>query len=87
MPKYAEEEEPYIGSFVTLRADGPLHVVAVDPPLPDGLDRTRTYSTKDAAFGYARELWCEHRLPFRDFSDGNTGRDQAEICARNIRRL
>jgi hypothetical protein len=41
--------------------------------MPDGLDRTRTYTTKDAAWGYARDLWCEHRLPFRDETDGNTG--------------
>jgi hypothetical protein len=77
-----EDVEDYRGPFVTLCADGLGYRVTIDPPLPDRLDRSRNYACKSQAWGYARELWCRHRLPFRDFSDGNTGRDQAEIYAR-----
>jgi hypothetical protein len=67
--------EPYTGPFVTLRPDGPLYTVNVEPTLPDGLDRSRTFGCKSQAYGHARDLWSEHRLPFKDFSEGNTGQN------------
>jgi hypothetical protein len=45
--------------------------VSVEPPLPDGEDRTRTYADKVGAWTYAQGLWTDHRLGFRDESLGN----------------
>jgi hypothetical protein len=71
------EAEEYHGSFVILRPDRMGFIVTVEPPLPDGEDRTRTYAEKHSAWGFARELWCELRLPFRDESDVRTTLDNA----------
>lgn len=68
------DPDPYTGPFVTLRADGPLYTVDIEPRLPDGLDRSRTYACKSQAWGYARDLWVSTCLPFKDYSEGNVGR-------------
>lgn len=68
------EEEAYHGPLVILRSVGMGYLVTVDPPLPDGHDRTRTFAMKNDAWGYARGLWSDHRLPLRDESGGNTAR-------------
>jgi hypothetical protein len=64
-----EDDEPYHGSFVTLRPHGIGFAVAIEPALVDELDSSRTFACKSQAWGHARDLWCKHRLPFRDFSD------------------
>ena len=69
-----DEPEPYQGPFVVLRPVGMGFVVTVDPPLPDGHDRTRTFSTKDAAWNYAQATWSDNRLPLLDLSAGNVSR-------------
>jgi hypothetical protein len=73
-----EEEEVYRGSFVILRPVDMGYFVTVDPPLPDGHDRTRTFAMKNDAWRYASGLWSEHRLPLRDETDGNTARQFSE---------
>lgn len=76
------EPEAYTGPFVILYAVGMGWSVGVYPPLPDGLDRSRTFACKSEAWRYAQALWSEWRLPFKDLSAGNTGRDQSAIRAR-----
>lgn len=70
-----DEPEEYHGSFVILRPTGMGYSVTVAPPLADGQDRSRTFVTKIDAWSYASGLWTDHRLPFRDETDGNTGRE------------
>lgn len=72
------DPKPYEGPFVTLRTDGRLYTVTVEPPLPDALDRSRTFACKSQAWGYASDLWRSGHLPFRDFTDGNTGQQNAK---------
>jgi hypothetical protein len=68
-----EEPEPYRGPFVVLEPDPLGYRVSVDPPVH--LNMTRTYRTKDAAWGYARDLWTMLHCPFRDLTDHNTARN------------
>jgi len=57
--------------LVVLRPVAEGWQISVEPPLPDGEDRTRTYGTKTAAWSYAQGLWSDFRLGFRDESVGN----------------
>jgi hypothetical protein len=68
----AEEPEPYDGPFVVLRPDPIGYRVSVDPPI--GPDIDRTYREKHDAWGYARDLWIENRLPLLDLTEGNIAR-------------
>lgn len=67
------DPEPYTGPFVTLRNDGALYNVTIEPLPVDGDARTRTYACKSQAWLYASGLWSAMRLPFKDFTDGYTG--------------
>lgn len=72
-----EEEEPrprYTGPFVVIRPDGLDYVVAVEPVLPNGEGQPRTFASKHDAFGAARVLWTEHKLPCRDMTISETAR-------------
>ncbi|WP_374944108.1 hypothetical protein [Sphingomonas sp.] len=70
------EELPYAGPIVRLRSSSDGLQVLIDPPLPNGAQYRREFPAlhRDAAFGYARELWQDHRLGFMDESSGNWGR-------------
>lgn len=67
----------YCGSFVTLNAsdDGLIYTVAIEPPIPGSESGPRSFGSKSEAFGQGAEWWRLHGLPFKDFTDGNTGRD------------
>jgi hypothetical protein len=72
-----DEEEPrsrYDGPFVVIRPEGLDYIVAVEPVLPTGEGEPRTFATKHDAFGAARVLWTEHRLPVRDCTIPETAR-------------
>ena len=62
-------------SFVTLRPDGLRYAVAIEPRLPTGEGEPRSFVCKSEAWAEARSLWSDHRLGFRDFTDGCTGRE------------
>lgn len=59
------------GSVVVIRPAPEGYSVDVDPPLPDGLNRARTFADKAAAWGYAQATWVEHRLGLRDETRAN----------------
>ncbi len=67
----------YRGSFVTLNAsdNGLIYTVAIEPPIPGSESGPRSFGSKSEAFGQGAEWWRLHGLPFKDFTDGNTGRD------------
>ncbi len=73
-----DEEEPrlrYSAPFVCIRPAGDLAwSVSIEPILPNGIGEPRTYGSKHEAFGAARDLWTEHKLPCRDFTIGETAR-------------
>jgi len=73
MPLDQQEPLPrYTGPFVCIRpADDLAWSVSIEPILPTGEGEPRTFGSKHEAFGAARELWQAHRLPVRDFTDGN----------------
>jgi hypothetical protein len=72
------EEEPrprYSGPFVCIRpVDGFSWSVGIEPILSTGEGEPRTYGSKSEAFGAARALWSDHRLPCRDMTVGETAR-------------
>ena len=74
----ADEEEPrprYTGPFVCVRPAGDfLWSVGIEPILPTGEGEPRTYGSKSEAFGAARALWSDHRLPLLDLTVGGTAR-------------
>lgn len=72
-----QEPEPYNGPFVVLRAAEPRYVVLVEPPRSDGAGAPRSYACKHSAWGAARTLWCDLRLPFRDETEGHFGNTNA----------
>ena len=78
-----DEEPPYSGPYVTVRADGPTFAVAIEPPLHSGEGHPRTFASKHDAWGAARELWTVNRLPLRDFTVSETAR--AEITKKSSR--
>ena len=77
-----DEEEPhprYSGPFVCIRPAGDLEwTVSIEPILPTGEGEPRTYASKHEAFGAARELWSEHKLPCRDMTVSETARANRE---------
>lgn len=77
-----EEAGAFHGPFVVIRPIGMGYEVTVNPPLPDGQDRTRTFATKHDAWGYASGIWREWHLPVRDLTEGNTGRSPRELHGR-----
>lgn len=69
-----EPEPPYDGPFVVLSFADPIgFTVAIDPP-PPGLDPTRTFSDKQAAWAYASQWWTALRCPLRDLTHKNVAR-------------
>jgi hypothetical protein len=68
--------------LVVLRPVSAGYQVTVEPPLPDGRDRTRTYSDKVSAWAYAQGLWTDHRLGCCDETDGHGGRERAKASER-----
>ena len=67
----------YRRSFVTLKAssDGLLYTVAIEPPIPGSESGPRSFGCKSQAWAQGAVWWRRHGLPFKDFTDGNTGRD------------
>lgn len=57
--------------IVVLSAVPEGFAVDVRPPLPDCLNRARTFADKSAAWAYAQATWVEHRLGLRDETVGN----------------
>ncbi|MGN6156265.1 MAG: hypothetical protein ACTHN4_11125 [Sphingomicrobium sp.] len=69
-----EEQEPYVGPFVVIEPEPHgQYRVSIDPLT--GLDLSRHFDGKDAAWSYARDLWSIFKLPLRDLTDGNTARE------------
>ena len=66
-------EPPYAGSYVTIRPDGLHYIVSIEPLLATGEGAPRSFDNKHEAFGVARDLWCDHRLPLLDLTDGYVG--------------
>jgi hypothetical protein len=62
-------------SLVIIRPVPEGYQVDVQPPLPDGEDRARTFADKVSAWSFAQGLWTEHRLGCVDETDGRTGRE------------
>jgi len=62
---------PQAKPIVILRPVPEGYSVAVEPPLPDGEDRTRTFADKSGAWTFAQGLWTDHKLGFRDETVGN----------------
>lgn len=62
---------------VVLRPAPEGYAVDVDPPLPDGLSRARTFATKLAAWTYASALWRDHGLGLRDETFIGTSRTRS----------
>lgn len=75
--KHDHHAPKYRGSFVTLNAsdDGLIYTVAIEPPITGNESGPRSFGSKSEAFGQGAAWWRLHRLPFKDFTDGNTGRD------------
>ena len=65
-----EDEALYNGPYVTVRPIGTAYSVAIEPPPPTGDGEPRTFGSKHEAFGAARDLWTEHRLPCLDLTEG-----------------
>lgn len=79
MPPDWEEPRPrYSGPFVCIRPLGLDYEVSIIPVLPTGEGEPRTYGSKIEAFGAARDLWTEHRLPCRDMTIGDVARTYRE---------
>lgn len=74
MPDGEEPRPRYSGPFVVIRPDGLDYIVGVEPVLPNGEGQPRAFSSKHEAFGAARDLWTEHRLPVRDCTIGDVAR-------------
>jgi len=77
MPPDGEEpRRRYAGPFVVIRAEaeGFAYQVSVEPILPTGEGEPRTFASKHEAFGAARDLWTQHRLPCRDMTIGEVAR-------------
>lgn len=75
MPPEEQPRPRYTGPFVTIRPAGDLAwSVCIEPILPTGEGRPRTYGSKHEAFGAARVLWTEHGLPLRDMTVCETSR-------------
>jgi hypothetical protein len=53
------------------------YTVSIDPPLPDGEDRSHTFADKAAAWSLAQAWWTEHRLGLRDETIINVTRNSA----------
>ena len=72
MPPDEEGPRPrYSGPFVCIRPTADLAwSVSIEPILPTGDGKPRTYGSKHEAFGAARDLWTEHKLPCLDLTDG-----------------
>lgn len=52
--------------------------ISVEPPLPDGRDRTLTFADKSGAWAYAQGIWADHRLGLRDETVGNVSKPRRE---------
>ena len=69
-------------SLVTIRRVPEGYFVNVEPPLPDGEDRRRTFGSKCAAFSYAGGIWSEHRLGACDMTENiGSANHQTKIIA------
>jgi hypothetical protein len=78
-----DEAEPYRGPFVVIEPEPHGHYrVSIDPMT--GLDLSRRFDGKNAAWSYARDLWSIFRLPLRDLTDGNVARDIPKRSTRKI---
>lgn len=66
--------ERYAGPFVCIRPVGLDYEVSIIPALPTGEGEPRTYGSKIEAFGAARDMWTEHKLPCRDMTIGDVAR-------------
>jgi hypothetical protein len=75
----------YRGSFVTLNVspDGLLYTVAIEPPIPGSENGPITFGCKSQAWSQGAAWWRLHGLPFKDLTDGNTGREQASYYSEN----
>jgi hypothetical protein len=67
------DEVHYVGPFVVLEPDAMGYCVRIEPSV--GNRATRTFRGKHEAWGYARDLWTELGLLFRDLTDSNVRRD------------
>lgn len=69
MPPDEEEAQPdFAGPVVVIRpVDGIAWTVGIEC-------QPRTYGSKHEAFGAARALWSDHRLPCRDMTVAETAR-------------
>jgi hypothetical protein len=71
-----EEPEPYGGPFVVIEPEERgQYRVSIDPVT--GLNLSRTFDGKDAAWSYARDLWSIFKLPLRDLTDHNVAKPNA----------
>lgn len=66
-------EPQYNGPYVVITPVGLAYTVSIEPVLAAGEGAPRTFNSKHEAFGAARDLWCRHRLPLRDLTDGYVG--------------
>lgn len=69
------DEEP-TGPIVRLKEEAGGLLVLIEPPLPSGTQYPRQFARRDRdfAYGYAKTLWQDWRLGFRDETEGNGGR-------------
>ena len=64
------------GPIVRLKEEAGGLLVLIEPPLPGGAQYPRQFARwdRDFAYGYAKVLWQDWRLGFRDETEGNSGR-------------
>jgi hypothetical protein len=65
---------PRAKPIVVLRPVPEGYSVAVEPPLSDGEDWTRTFADKSGAWAFAQGLWTDLKLGFRDETIGNVSK-------------
>lgn len=70
-----EAEEP-TGPLVRLKEEAGGLLVLIEPPLPGGAQYPQQFARRDRdfAWGYAKVLWQDHGLGFKDETEGNGGR-------------
>lgn len=59
--------------LVIIRRVAEGYHVDVQPPLPDGEDRARTFRDKVSAWSFAQGLWAEHKIGCCDMTEGLAG--------------
>jgi hypothetical protein len=71
-----DAEEAPSGPIVRLKEDDDGLVVLIEPSLASGHQYPQHFARRDRDFAwqYAKMLWADHRLGFRDETEGNGGR-------------